>query len=308
MQKPKFLLMSKYGWAATSPLIYTLQRKSKYAHFGYTKGFRYFCKATKFVDCPQCPELSKRVLSNTWENWNIGKMGSHNMNTTEDLEPLRDFSTNHFKTLISGRPTIDKYVTFYTALYEHVITKGYKSVGSGWTYHLSPYIRRFYKTLRSEFEFKQIKIVRDPVRRAFGQFLGKCPKTMDFPDHFNPPSYIERMKEDNELWGEERNHTVVMEELWEGDGTAKKELSEFLDHPITDLYKNLYSPDRGHLVEYDKDVPCQVMGQNLFELTPELYYKAKEKFQHVYDEWENYYGSLPLYWGVPLDYKTGKPI
>lgn len=300
--------MSKWGWAATSPLIYTLQRKSKYAHFGYTKAMRYFSKGIKYRDAPQCPELSKRVLNNTWENWNSRKQGSHHMNTTEDLEPLRDFPTTHFRKLISGRPKIEKYVNFYTALYEHVITKGYKSVGSAWTYHLTPFIRDFYKTLKTEFDVKQIKLVRDPVRRAFGQYLSKCPETLTFPDHFFSPSYIDVIKEDNELWGEDNNHIVVMEELWQGNGSAKKELSEFLDHPVTDLWKNLYSPDQGHLVKYDKEVPCQAYGQDLFELTPELYYKAKEKFQFVYDEWEDYYGSLPMHWGVPLDYKTGKPL
>ena len=306
--KPKFLMVSKYGWAATSPLIYTLQRKSKYAHFGYTKGLRYFNKSLTYKDSFTTPELSIRVLNNTWENWNSHKQGAHNMNTTEDLEPLRDFPLSHFRTLISGRTKIHKYITFYTALHEHVVKKGYKSVGSGWCYRLTPFIRKFYKELQKEFEIKHIKIVRDPVRRAFGQFLGKCPEINDFPEHFYIPSYIDKIKEDNEVWGEENNHIVIMEELWEGDGTAKRELSEFLDHPVTDLWKNLYAPDRGHLVRYDKDIPCQAYGQDRFEMTTELYYKAKEKLQFVYDEWEDYYGSLPLYWGVPLDYETGKPL
>ena len=93
-----------------------------------------------------------------------------------------------------------------------------------------------------------------------------------------------------------------MEELWEDDGTAKKVLSQFLDHPIDNLWKNLYSPDKGHFVEFDRDVPCQAYGQNM-ELTKETYIKLKEQYQKIYDDWKDYYGSLPMNWGEPLDYK-----
>ena len=53
----------------------------------------------------------------------------------------------------------------------------------------------------------------------------------------------------------------------------------------------------GHLVEYDKDVPCQAYGQDLLELTPETYNYYKNKYQSVYDSWVKYFGELPMNWG-----------
>ena len=95
-----------------------------------------------------------------------------------------------------------------------------------------------------------------------------------------------------------------MEELWERDGATV--LSEYLEHPIkkSDLWKNLYAPDKGHFVKYDKDVPCQAYGQDLLVLTPEIYWHYREKHDYIYENWKKTYGSLPLHWGKPIEYKA----
>ena len=196
---------------------------------------------------------------------------------------------------------------YYHALHDHVISKGYKSVGdgySGYRFHETQF-RPFYRRLMYEFDVKFLLIVRDPVRRAFSEYLAVLQKKYDkrggrwdstLPLTYSMIDYIHGIKVLSSIFGD-RVHVTVMEELWEGDG--RKELSSFLDHPITDLWKNLYSPDIGHRVKYDKDIPCQAYGQDLLELTTETYYSLKEKYQYVYDRWKNYYGSLPLYWGKP---------
>ena len=331
MPKPKLLLHSDWNWAATSPLVYTLQRNTKYAHFGYTKSFKilepYF-KPTNTIDklkpfsqrgSGALQDLYNRVANGTWENFKSYDPGTHRLNTTQDLEPLRDFPLSHFSKLVKGLPTISKYVDFYSALYEHVVKKGYKSVGD--TYSLfkpkTEFIKRFNDTIISEFDVKIIFLTRDPVRRAFSKYLSDRQRTEDCPSYGNPKGvrlnplplklyvkdYIPKILQYNQIFGEENIHVVAMEDLWEDDGTAKKELSDFLDYPITNLWKNLYAPDRGHLVEYDRDVPCQAYGQNLQELTEDIYYHYKSKYQYAYDAWEKHYGSLPLHWGKPLKYK-----
>ena len=322
MTKPKMLSMGRWCWAATSPLVYTLQRNAKYAHFGYTKTFKilepYF-RPTNQRGSGALQGLYKRVANGTWENSKSYHPGTHRLNTTQDLEPLRDFPLSHFGKLVKGLPTISKYVDFYSALYEHVVKKGYKSVGD--TYSLfkpkTEFIKRFNDTIISEFDVKIIFLTRDPVRRAFSKYLSDRQRTEDCPSYGNPKGvrlnplplklyvkdYIPKILQYNQIFGEENIHVVAMEDLWEDDGTAKKELSDFLDHPITNLWKNLYAPDRGHLVEYDRDVPCQAYGQNLQELTEDIYYHYKSKYQYAYDAWEKHYGSLPLHWGKPLKYK-----
>ena len=293
--KPKMLLIGGWGWSATSPLVYTLQRNAKYAHFGYTKVFRYLGDV-KF----KLARLYEKVSNNTWENHKSEEDG-HRMNLTIDLEPLRDFSLDHFTKLVTGERTISKYVEFYHSLYNHVVSKGYKSVGDY-------YMDRRYKipqdeleVFKSEFDIKVLFIARDPVRRAFSHYLymqnfiqrrGKpiTPRQLKFPNYTHELQQI-REQYDNV-------YVTVMEELWERDGATG--LSEFLEHPITNLWKNLYAPDRGHLIEYDEDVPCQSYGQKLAELTPEIYDYYRKKYDWIYHSWKREFGSLPLHWGEPL--------
>ena len=297
--KPKLLLISGFGWSATSPLIYTLQRNAKYAHFGYTKVFRY--KKNNDITFQSINNESiniyDHICNGTWENYKSHEPATHNMNLTVDLQPLHDFSLSHIKKLMRGERTARKWVDFYHALHDHVVTKGYQSVGRMSTGGE----KEFLEILMSEFDVKVLAIARDPVRRAFSEYLCKS-KVYSTSHRFNDIDYMDKINRLHKKFGEDKTHIVVMEELWEGDGTSKKELSEFLEHPITNLWKNLYAPDRGHLIEYDKDVPCQAYGQDLLELTPETYYSLKEEYQYIYDSWKDYYGSLPLYWGQPIKY------
>ena len=289
--KPKMLLFGGFGWSATSPLVYTLQRNAKYAHFGYTKFFRY----KKDVDMTfqstnnTTINIYDHICNGTWENYKSHEPATHNMNLTVDLQPLHDFSLSYIKELMTGERTARKLVDFYHALHDHVVTKGYESVGRVLTGDEN------FEILMSEFDVKVLAIARDPIRRAFSEFLCKL-KIDPTSSRFRIIDYKKRINKLHKTFGEDKTHIVVMEELWEGDGTAKKELSEFLDHPITDLWKNLYSPDRGHHVKYDKDVPCQAYGQDLLELTPNTYNFLKKQYQSIYDSWK---GSLPLHWGQP---------
>ena len=206
--KPKILLIGGWGWAATSPLVYTLQRNAKYAHFGYSKTFRYYGD----INDPVYRDYRKKSLirkynmicDGTWENFEKGKPSTHHMNHTSDLEPLRDFSLDHLHKLMSGDPTIAKYMDFYHALHDHVITKGYKSLGDGCMGRFHVYNSRedaikYSETLKSEFDVKVLIIARDPVRRAFSHYLyqieviihkkrGKC----DLP---RPIKFIYYLKE-----------------------------------------------------------------------------------------------------------------
>ena len=312
--KPKILLIGGWGWAATSPLVYTLQRNAKYAHFGYSKTFRYYGD----INDPVYRDYRKKSLirkynmicDGTWENFEKGKPSTHHMNHTRDLEPLRDFSLDHLHKLMSGDPTISKYMDFYHALHDHVITKGYKSLGDGCMGRFHVYNSRedaikYSETLKSEFDVKVLIIARDPVRRAFSHYLyqieviihkkrGKC----DLPRQIKFIDYLKELRAIQSYYGKDNVYVTVMEELWERDGATG--LSEFLEHPITNLWKNLYAPDRGHLIEYDEDVPCQSYGQKLAELTPEIYDYYRKKYDWIYHSWKREFGSLPLYWGEPL--------
>lgn len=340
------LLLGGWHWSATSPLLYTLQRNAQYAHFGYTKTFRYIGQPKVKEDVYNSEKriaedslIYKKVCDGTWENWKSWDESTHRMNTTQDLEPLHDFPIEHFTQLVKGDPTVSKYLDFYHALHDHVISKGYKSVGDGYSgYRITNDFRGDFDELlsgiKSEFEVKVLFIVRDPIRRGFSHFLNRLHaahlRKSELDSSFTTPvkqwvkegfgskkrdlgkiyeaefaclDYVGGIKKMISDFGKDNVHVMSMEELWEDDGTSKRELSQFLDHPIDHLWKNLYAPDRGHLVEFDRDVPCQAFAQDLYELTPDMYYEYKKKYQHIYDSWKEMFGSLPLYWGEPIKYE-----
>ncbi len=298
LMKPKMLLVGGFSWSATSPLVYTLQRNAKYAHFGYTKQFKYLGPEGRPESSRNISDIYEHVRNGTWENYKSDEPGTHRMNLTVDLEPLSDFPVSHFTKLMDGDHTTSKYMDFYHALHDHVISKGYKSVGDCYMGYktMREDLKEFYDTLKFEFDVKVLLIARDPVRRAFSEYLYsklKTPRPLVVMNYTKVIDHISSIFDDV--------HVTVMEELWEGD--AKKQLSDFLDHPVTDLWKNLYSPDKGHLVEHDDDVPCQAFGQELEELTTDKYNSIKDQYQAEYDLWKDRYGSLPRQWGEPLDYK-----
>ena len=328
------ILFCGWGWAATSPLIYTLQRNLKYAHFGYTKTFKILSSPKwknneltyKRSDSNNAYRIYEKLSQGIWENYKSDEPGSHRMNLTVDLEPLHDFPISHFTQLVTGDPSISKYMDFFHALHDHVITKGYKSVGDGYMGRKpfadasSPFCKRnwiehcnqYAETLKSEFDVKVLFIARDPVRRAFSNYICRLEKiqkresthtlrTEALPDELHIYDYVYEINSIRRYF-KDNVYVTVMEELWEGDGA--KGLSEFLGHPVhkSDLWKNLYAPDRGHLIEHDSDVPCQAVGQGILELIPEIYWHYREKYDFVYEKWKRTFGSLPLYWGKPIEY------
>jgi len=322
MIKPTLLLSFGCGWAATSPLAYTLQRYNKYCHTGFTKEL----KLLPLLGIP--PEekihgelatrlyrIKERVVTGTWENFETDF--GHNMNLPEDLAPLRDFPLDLFDEVTRPPYTVDNYIKYYYNVWEHVKRFGYKAVADHSKIH--PYqLEGFVPTinkLHEHFNLKGYFIVRDPVRRAFSEHLAKCYMRS------LPPEQAARYKYRTEVTDPQSHgvdyipafdrikqlipdsHIIVMEELWEGSGREKDKLSKFLDTPIQKLWKNCYAPDRGHLIERDPTAPCQYDGQTSQELTSSLYYEIKQSFQSHYDNWQARYGILPRYWGRPLKYQ-----
>jgi|TARA_B100000073_G_C23713661_1_gene565134 hypothetical protein len=322
MSKPTLLLSFGFGWAASSPFAYTLQRYTKYCHTGFTKELKII---QQIISKPPLYDelqsrlgyIKERVVSSTWENYqtDIG----HKMNLPEDLAPLRDFPLQVFEDLTTPPYTLDKYINYYYNVWEHVKHFGYKAVADHSKFHqyqlsdLVPII----KTLHEHFHLKSYIIVRDPVRRAFSEYLAKLylsqlsytlPTGESFTQRASLPSSPTELGVDYITYFDQVKQLIpdsqmfVMEELWEGSQKEKNKLSSFLDTPVQKLWKNCYAPDRGHLVPFDPSAPCQYDGQHLEELTGAKYKILKQSLQSHYDNWTGRYGILPRYWGRPLKY------
>lgn len=332
MAKPTLLILLGYGWAASSPLAYSLQRTNKYSHGGYTKQFSYLERTTPVsTERPNKLQYHKRkVLSNTWENFESHM--AHKMNLTIDMEPLRDYPLEVFGDFCDKPWTLDKYINYYLALWDTVKHHGYKAVAdySGYSWR-DKNVREFenigWDRLKENFNLKGIFITRDPVRRAFSELISRRAKQEnpegflgEFLKELGPVTKDDDMPTDLEdvtpyakdyvRWYDLARSKMPdtqmfsMEELWEGSGKELKRLSEFLDYPITELYHNCYSPDVGHHIKFDVRVPCQYYGQADVELTPEMYRKYKKQLQWVYDKYANRFGIFPRYWGRPINYEN----
>jgi hypothetical protein len=306
MTKPTFLSIISRGWDGSSPFAYTLQRIANYAHFGYTKNHHTLLNEIEVLlngidSSPTIkpPVMVPRILNNTWENYEYNH--GHKMNLTSDLEPLKDFPLHHFEKSISLPHTSLKYTNYHLALYHHVSSKGYKAVADFLTPNNNDIT---FKLLKQHFNLLGILLLRDPVRRAIGNCLYKFNKLVPNMDPFFS-DYVRDL--DITYKCIPNTLTIIMEELWEDNGKSLLKLSQFLNHPIPELWPNLYSPDIGHHLTWDLDnvycpVPCQPVNQSSFIITPEYYNELRNKYSYIYDNWIERFGSLPLNWGKPIDY------
>ena len=311
--KPTLLFICGWAYAATSPLAYTLQRLAKYAHGGYDKNLQYLRSLKNpTTPNPSFRTLYKHILFNTWEGHDYNHY--HNLNKPEDLYQLRGFSKKYISNMVTLPYSLDKYINYYKALYEQVKPHGYKAVADYQVTYKS--LLPFIPQLQQHFDLKVLLITRDPIRRAVG--LAKYQHTK-YPErniiHNNKFTDLQNYLRDYiEIYKTLKHnipntHMIVMEDLWEDDGTEKELLSTFLGHRIDNLWTNLYSPDTGHLLTWDLETtycptPCQVPGQSCFELTSSYYLELREQYKYYYDSWIEQYGSLPMHWGKPIDYSA----
>ena len=315
--KPTLLLFFGHGWAAGSPLAYTLQRLTKYCHLGWVKDFNYL----KSIYKDECYNLLftriKNGIITSIDQWCVYESNrGHKINCPSDLEPLKYFPTDMLWDMTFNPPTIEQYITYYKTVWDCVQSYGYKAVADFEAlYPSDPKLPSILQELSKHFNLKSIAVVRDPVRRAFSHYTCslKSPK-------YNPgwqPDVIDYLS----IWDRQKqlipdSHLCIMEYLWSPGPRGDKErqkLSQFLDTPVTDMWPNLYVPDQGHYLTWDRDIdtsycpsPCQALGQTEYELTPYIYKEWKKKYQHIYNQWQRRFGILPSNWGIPIDYTKNK--
>ena len=307
--KPTLLFLCGWSYAATSPLAYTLQRLVKYAHGGYDKNLQYLRSLKNpLTHDTHLRKTYTRILFNRWENHNINE--GHKLNWSVDIDPIRGLPKKYLTNMATLPYSLDKYIDYYKALWEQVQPYGYKAVADYQLTYRS--LEPFIPTLKEHFDLKVLLIARDPIRRAAARakyFHYYYPeRNIIYNNKFTDlgvylTDYIKLYKKlkDNIP----NTHMIVMEDLWEDDGTEKDKLSNFLDHPITDLWTNLYSPDTGHKLTWDLQntycpVPCQVPGQSCFHLKEDYYNELRQKYKYHYDSWIDTFGSLPNNWGVSI--------
>ena len=187
--------------------------------------------------------------------------------------------------------SIDKYIEYYKRHWDY-LNGEYKSLGD---FSNKPaimdedYLCYLRDALSDHFDIKVTMIFRDPVRKIWSNAWTQYDRIYTNKGNIQKSSlYHEIYEKHVRVWGKDKVFPMVMERIWE-DPT---ELSDFLGHPIPEMYRNVYYPERGTSREEFAEFPDQWVN----EKNPIDYDKMREEFDWLYKCYEKTFGEIPKEW------------
>ena len=280
MTKPTLLLNFGTAWSASSPLHYTLSLDNKYAHTG-------ICKENWY-------------LYNLQENTN--KQFSADRRNFKPLET----TDKHNWRILEGKRSIDTYIEYYNSLWEHV-KNDYAAVADFCNLNVlltEEFMQSIKDKLLENFDVKITMIFRDPIRRFFSTcnvnlIIDDDPiKTIKYcvRGEMEQNVYYSRIyRKYKNVFGEDKVHMIVMEELWSDYGKMI-DLSNFLDFPLTKLHENAYFPEMGTKAPHYQYLEDQ-WGSDKVDMDEETYNYCLEHMDQVYSDFAKTFGRIPANWG-----------
>ena len=287
MTKPTLLLNVGTAWSASSPLHYTLCLDHKYAHTGV-------CKENWY-------------LYNLHENTNKQFRASRRFKASNISSKHPDTIDEHNWRILEGKRSIDTYIEYYKSLWEHV-KSDYAAVADFCNLNIilpEEFLQSIKDKLLDNFDVKVTMIFRDPIRRLFSSsninlIVNNNP--IDTIKHCVQYSGIEPNSQYSEIYckykkvfGEDKVHVIVMEELW-SDPNKLIELSDFLNFPLTKLHENVYYPEMGVKAPHYDYLKDQWESEKV-HLDEETYNYCFEHMDHVYSNFAKTFGRMPVTWG-----------
>ena len=307
--KPTLLMNVGTSFSASSPLHYTLGWDNKYCHTGHTKEHQYL-----YITQVGKKAWGRRYAAKKMEKRRREEIEQGGFTSKPDVltgeSPLikNNFDWDVLNRFYKGDYDIETYIDYYKSVWERV--KGeYAAVGdfSNQGFVLS---EEFMLTIKDKllevFDIKITMIFRDPVRRLFSCTSKTCQHYSDMPpleyfkyrienDMDKNAYYHETYERFVRVWGKDRVHMIVMEELWSDYGKMI-DLSNFLDFPLTKVHENCYYPDKGpNAPKYDylKDQWCS----NTVALDKPTWEFAMEHMDWIYSGFAKTFGYIPKEWG-----------
>ena len=305
-----FLFNAGTGWSGTTPFYYTLAQDQKYIHTGYSKEMCYLKLMTK-------PE--ERKQSYIRYKYDTSLPGFPWIDAVDNRQFIDPKETMRF---LQAPLSVKNYVEYYLRLAKKV--KGtYHAVGdfSNSTFYLDEeFLLEVYRELRKHFNVKVTFQFRDPIYRYFSRvgkyghhfsmwsqgeknILERSKKRKKF-DHIGTYKrllmeepihegalYVDGIKKFRRVFGRDNVLPVVMEEFFRGE----QDISKFLEYPITKIHENVFVPERGTKAP-KLDGLMDQWSSDQDDISPELYEWSKQYLDFVYDDWKDYFGSLPIYW------------
>lgn len=310
--KPTLLLNPGVGWSGTTPFLYTLAYQNNYAHQGHYKENWYLSRLE-----------NDQKLENYYKTTVTKRPLDHPMGNV--LSVSNRFAQNTNLRLIRDYPnSIENYISYFTEHYNNV-KNTYTAVCdfSNANVNLSQsFLESISKKLLENFEIKVTFQFRDPIRRFFSEtgslFTGSSKVYKDFMEklyterkkhkklffyflrnqYFNPNcEYVDLYKKYSSVFGKENCYYIIMEDFWDDKqrDVQLDKLSNFLNYKITKIHENAYVPDMGsNAPKYD--YLRDQWESDIEDLTESDIKKSMNYMKHFYENFENYFGYIPLSW------------
>ena len=281
MTKPTLLLNVGTAWSASSPLHYTLSLDNKYAHTG-------ICKENWYL---------YNLQENTNKQFSADKRNFKPPETTD----------KHNWRILEGKRSIDTYIEYYNSLWEHV-KDDYAAVADFCNLNVlltEEFMQSIKDKLLENFDVKITMIFRDPIRRFFSTcnvnlIIDEDPiETIKYcvRGEMEQNVYYSRIySKFRDVWGEDRVHMIVMEELWSDYGKLI-DLSNFIDFPLTKLHQNVYFPEMGTKAPHYEYLQDQWSSDKV-DLDEDTYNYCLEHMDDVYSDFAKTFGRIPTNWAV----------
>jgi len=280
MTKPTLLLNVGTAWSASSPLHYTLCLDNKFAHTGISK--------------------------ENWYLFNLQEGTNKQFRMDKPSWKPPETTDKHNWNILEGKRSLDTYIEYYKSLWEHV--KGdYAAVADFCNLNVCLTEKSLYairNKLIEHFDVKITMIFRDPIRRLFSScnvnyVIDNDPiKTIKYcvsGEMETNVHYSEIYRKYKNVFGEDKVHMIVMEELWSDYGKMI-DLSNFLDFPLTKLHENAYFPEMGTKAPHYEYLEDQ-WGSDKVDIDEKTYNYCLEHMDHIYSDFAKTFGRIPANWG-----------
>tara|TARA_B100001094_G_scaffold333384_1_gene411316 strand:- start:5757 stop:6668 length:912 start_codon:yes stop_codon:yes gene_type:complete len=299
--KTPLIIGAGKGWCATSPLHLTLQCATKCSHTGILKEDHLLYNIYNKDAWGWREYWYKRLVNDSMTpNWKHpygyqSKYGFHN-----NLEEIEELFTRN--------PTLQTYIKYYKRHYQRVKHE-YKYVHDFSNSNaLLPrnFLAKIAPVLKKHFDIKVLMIFRDPVRRLYSELSQKYQDSPNLQKSYNTSkdywkSYLKKGKitqNSDYIWSFKSYNeffstiSIVSEELWDGKNNCQEKLAKFLDFDIKELWPNAYFPEMGTKAPHHEYLKDQ-WSSDLEDLTEEDLEFGRKYMKKYYDEWYDYFGSMP---------------
>ena len=321
--KPTLLINPGVGWAATSPMHYTVSMDNQYVHMGHKKE-NWYLKALEMGD-----EEHEGAFNMMWHGSSYMKR-PNNHPFGEYLSRSNRFIENTSLDMLMVNPkSLDAYIEYYLGHWENIKTE-YQGVCdfSNINFGLSrEFLLGIAPKLQEHFKVKVLMEFRDPVRRYFsevGSLLNRKREVVNaFQGDFIAARFCARKQHRKlffwnlkqgrvpghcdyvagylkycDAFGKDNVYPVVMEDFWNPD-KEKEELeriSEFFEYEITKIHQNVYVPDMGSKAPHYDYLEDQ-WSSDVEDLTEEDVHVAGMYMGRFYKDWKKIFGEVPEAWG-----------